>query len=121
MHYPQDSSWRKLIRTIQHDTCVLLLGPDIVYDPHDPDHTPLAAKLTRTLANALDDRETVSSIHNLAHVAQLFQIEKRDRMVLEFAVEDFYRDYEDQTTEAHLKLAQLPFSLCIDITHVAFR
>jgi hypothetical protein len=97
-----------------------LLGPDIVYDPHDPNHTSLAAKLSQALANALDDREMVSSIDNLAHVAQLFQIEKRDRMDLEFAVEDFYRDYEDQTTEAHLKLAQLPFSLCIDITHVAF-
>jgi hypothetical protein len=99
---------------------VLLLGPDIVYDPHDPNHTSLAAKLSQALANALDDREMVSSIDNLAHVAQLFQIEKRDRMDLEFAVEDFYRDYEDQTTEAHLKLAQLPFSLCIDITHAGF-
>jgi len=120
MHYPQDSSWRKLIRTIQNDTCVLLLGPDIVYDPHDSNHTPLSAKLIRTLADELDDREIASSIDKLAHVAQLFQIKKRDRMDLEFAIEDFYRDYEGQTTEAHLKLAELPFSLCIDITHVSF-
>jgi hypothetical protein len=99
---------------------VLLLGPDIIYDPHDPNHTPLAAKLIRTLADELGDREIASSIDNLAHVAQLFQIEKRDRIDLEFAVEDFYRDYEGQTTEAHLKLAELPFSLCIDITHAGF-
>jgi hypothetical protein len=60
---------------------VLLLEPDIVYDPHDPNHTPLSAKLTRILANALDDPETALSIDNLAQVAQLFQIEKRDHFV----------------------------------------
>ncbi len=120
MNYPQESNWRKLIRTIQSGTCVLLLGPDIVFDPRDPNPTSLAVKLARTLANDLDDSGTASSIDDLAHVAQLFQREKRDRMDLEFAVEDFYCHYEGQTTEAHLKLAQLPFSLCIDITHVMF-
>jgi hypothetical protein len=45
---------------------------------------------------------------------------RKRRTGLEIAVEDFYTPYRDQTTQLHLDLAALPFTLCISTTPERF-
>ncbi len=111
----RDGEWRRLIRMIQNDACVLLLGPGVAFDPEDPDCTPLSLKLARLLADQLNDPPKAMGEHHLAHIAQIFQREN-DRVSLELEVEDFYGKYEGQTTDLHRRIAALPTSLCIDLT-----
>lgn len=111
----RDSEWRRLIRMIQNDACILLLGPGVAFDPQDRDSTPLSAKLTQVLAEQLDDSHKAVGEGHLAYIAQLYQREN-DRVSLELEVEDFYRNCTGRTTEVHRRLAALPISHCIDLT-----
>ncbi len=111
----RDGEWRRLIRMIQNDACILLLGPGVAFDPEDPDCTPLSFKLAQIFADQLNDPPEAMSEHHLVHIAQIFQREN-DRVSLELEVEDFYRHYKGQTTDLHRRLAALPISLCIDLT-----
>ncbi|MEE8304514.1 MAG: toll/interleukin-1 receptor domain-containing protein [Candidatus Tectomicrobia bacterium] len=111
----RDSEWRRLIRMVQNDACVLLLGPGVAFDPADRDSPPLSAQLAQVLAEQLDDTHEAMGEGHLAHIAQMYQREN-DRVSLELEVEDFYRKCAGQTTEIHRRLAALPLSLCIDLT-----
>jgi hypothetical protein len=111
----RDSEWRRLIRMIQNDACILLLGPGVAFDPGDRDSIPLSTELAKVLAGQLNSTHEGRGEGHLAHVAQLYQREN-DRVSLELEVEDFYRDLTDQTTDVHRCLAALPISHCIDLT-----
>ena len=50
----RDSEWRRLIRMVQNDACVLLLGPGVAFDPADRHSPPLSAQLAQVLAEQLD-------------------------------------------------------------------
>ena len=111
----QEREWRSLIRMIQNDDCILLLGPDMALDPNGCGNTTLTIKLAQILAEELKHKYEPSCEENLAHIAQIYE-RKNDRISLEIAAEDFYRNYAGQTTETHRHLASLPISLCIDLT-----
>lgn len=110
-----ESEWRILIRSIQNDDCTLFLGPGIAFDPQSTNAIPLTVKLARTLAAKLNHTDTNIPRDNLSHIAQIYE---RDysRIALEIEVEDFYRQYTEQTTDFHRSLAALPISLCVDLT-----
>lgn len=111
----RDSEWRRLIRMIRNDACILLLGPGVAVDPEELEGISLAAKLAQVLADQMNDTHEAMDEGHLAHIAQMYQREN-DRVTLEIEVEDFYRPYRDRTTEIHRRLASLPISLCIDLT-----
>lgn len=111
----RDSEWRRLIRMIQNDACILLLGPGVAFDPTDRDSTPLTVKLAQILASQLNATHETMCEDNLAHIAQIYQREN-DRVSLELEVEDFYRNYAGWTTDVHRRLAAWPIGLCIDLT-----
>lgn len=115
MEFLRDSEWRRLIRMIRNDACVLLLGPGMAFDSEDRDSTPLTVKLAQVLADQLNHPHEAMCADNLAHIAQIYQREN-DRISLELEVEDFYRSYAGCTTDLHRRLAALPISLCIDLT-----
>lgn len=108
-----EQDWRRLLQTLQRGQCVLLLGPRVAVDPAAPGNGPLTARLAQLLTAQLPPGEAPAQPDYLAHVAQLYYQNRRDRMDLEFAVEDFFAPYADQTTPLHKALAGLPFTLCI--------
>lgn len=107
--------WRKLVESIKRGNCILILGPQVSFDPDHPDRLPLATLLARRLADhtVLKDAKDLINRDDLAHVAQLFT-QLSDRYELEIAVEDFYNAYQKVTTDFHRDLAALPFTLCIN-------
>lgn len=109
--------WRKLVESIKRGNCILLLGPQISFDPEDPDHLPLTTLLARRLASheVLAETKDLVNRDDLAHVAQLFK-QRSDRYGLEIEVKDFYDAYQNLVTDFHRDLAALPFTLCINTT-----
>ena len=115
----QEREWRRLVETIHRGNCVLVLGPDVVFDPADADCRSLTSRLTEHLAKRLPDPPRHSC--ELPLVAQLYlQQPKLDRYDLEIDVVDFYRPYSGQTSEFHRLLSALPFSLCVTTTPDGF-
>lgn len=97
--------------------CILLLGPQVSFDPNDPGLMPLTTSLAHYLTDNgefSDDKDLVNP-DDIAHVAQLFQ-QKIDRRNLEMEVKEFYATYKDLTTDFHRDMAALPFTLCINIS-----
>ena len=43
--------WRKLVESIKRGNCILILGPQVSFDPANSDHLPLATALARRLAD----------------------------------------------------------------------
>ena len=111
----QENDWRRLIRVIRNDACILLLGPDVAFDPDDPASTPLSAKLASILSEQLESAYNAARGVHLTHIAQIYQREN-DRISLELEVEDFYRHCAGRTTDVHRRLAALSISHCIDLT-----
>lgn len=108
----------RLVERIRRGTCVLVLGPGVVVDPQDPEGLPLTRKLSRKLAQDPDLARHGAQLNqdNLREVAELFYQSRRDRDELHLAVADFYRPYEELTTDFHRALADLPFRLCLCTT-----
>jgi hypothetical protein len=109
--------WSTLIESIKRGNCILLLGPQVSFKPDDLDFLPLTTRLAHDLAKIgkfADDKELVFP-DDIAHVTQLFQ-QKHYRLKLEIAVKKFYDDYQNLTTQFHLDMAFLPFTLCINTT-----
>lgn len=109
--------WRKLVESIKRGNCILLLGPQVSFDPEDSDHLPLTTLLARRLASheVLAETKDLVNRDDLAHVAQLFK-QRSDRYGLEIEVKDFYDAYQNLVTDFHRDLAALPFTLCINTT-----
>ncbi len=107
--------WRKLVESIKRGNCILILGPQVSFNPDNLDHLPLVTVLAHRLAEHAVLKEVKDLINrdDLAHVAQLFK-QASDRYELEIAVDDFYSAYRDVTTDFHRDLAMLPFTLCIN-------
>jgi hypothetical protein len=109
-HELTDREWRKLVETVGRGNCVLVLGTDIAVPPDDPSAPPLTSQLAARLAQGL----SVADPHDLPLVAHTYvHSQNRDRLDLEFEVQDFYAPYDGKITPAHRDLAALPFSLCL--------
>jgi hypothetical protein len=120
----EETDWRVLLKSIRQGKCILLLGPGVTVDPANPESDPLPAQFAQRLAGKLRNAgkgDQLLAAGDLAHVAQTYEraMPKR-RAGLEIATEDFYTPYHDQTTQLHLDLAQLPFTLCISTTPERF-
>jgi hypothetical protein len=120
-HASPDSDARllqRLIERIRRGTCVLVVGPGVAVDPHDPNRTPLTCALSRQLAADSEVKLRCPNVDpdNLRQVAEVFYDARRDRDELEMTVADFYKHYEESTTDFHIMLAELPFKLCICTT-----
>ncbi|TXI18014.1 MAG: TIR domain-containing protein, partial [Nitrosomonas sp.] len=107
--------WRKLVESIKRGNCILILGPQVSFDPNNSDYLPLTTALAHRLADHAKLKESKDLINrnDLAHVAQLFK-QATDRYELEIAASDFYSAYQAVTTDFHRDLAALPFTLCIN-------
>lgn len=114
-----ERDWRRLIEAINRGNCVLLSGPDVVFEPDGSGGVPLSCVLARKLAASLPPESLVTS-DDLAHVAQLRYSVDGDRSDLEFEVEEFYKPLADRTSEFHQNLATLPFTLCLTTTPANF-
>jgi hypothetical protein len=119
-----ENDWRILLKSIRQRKCVLLLGPGAAVDPADQERGPLSIQLANLLAKELRDARRghdLLATNDLAYVAQTYKHEMPKRRAgLEIAVEDFYAPYRDRTTQLHLDLAALPFTLCINTTPERF-
>ena len=112
-----ETFWRKLIESIRRENCILVLGPQVSFDPNDPDCLPLTVLLARRLAGheALNAANNLTNRNDLAHVAQLLKQQPQiDHIDLEVEAKDFYDGYQTVTTDFHRNLAALPFTLCIN-------
>lgn len=118
----RDRDWEVLLRSIERDNCVLLLGPelDLALDGGQPRN--LASELAAELAEVLSEERDRDVPRNasLSLVAQIFENEL-SRDVLEMEVERFYRKCADDVvgkTEASFEgLATIPFSMVITSRH----
>jgi hypothetical protein len=111
-----ERDWRRLIEAIRRGNCVLLSGPDVVFDPDDPGRTPLASALANRLADSLPANAGAGIGEDLAQVAQLRYNVEGDRYDLELEVRDFYQPFGERTSDFHRHLAALPFTLCLSTT-----
>lgn len=116
-----DQDWRRLAETIQRGNCVLLLGPAVAVRERDPQRVALTVSLARALAEkAGPDAANINS-DDFRHAAQVFLGSGgADRVDLELAVRDFFAPLAQETTDLHRRLAELPFSLCVNTTHDRF-
>jgi hypothetical protein len=113
----QERDWRRLIDSICRGNCVLMLGPDVAVDPYTLSGSPLTSLFARELAEQLppDIPEVIRD--DLAAVTQLYLDDQVGyRVDLQLEVDDFYRPFIGRTTQLHLDLAALPFSLCLVTT-----
>ena len=109
----KERDWRRLLETIRRDHCVLVLGPDVCFEPGDASQTPLTTKLARQLSEGLPGAFEI----DLALVSQLYlQRPDQDRVDLEIDVNDFFVPYAETTSDCFRDLAALPFSLCLSTT-----
>ncbi|MFO1430347.1 MAG: toll/interleukin-1 receptor domain-containing protein [Candidatus Competibacteraceae bacterium] len=109
-----ERDWDRLTETVRRKRCILLLGPGVAVAPGDDPPIPLTTRLARALAAQLPVAD-VCDPDSLSHVAQLYyQHPDFSRLDLERAVKDFYKSYEQESTQLHRELAQLPFTLCVN-------
>ena len=56
-----ERDWHRLLEAINRGNCVLLSGPDCVFDPDDLDRTPVSVALARKLAQSLSPNALASA------------------------------------------------------------
>lgn len=117
MNNIDEREWRRLIRTIQRDNCIVVLGPHSSTETVNQNDVPLRQILSEKLSGLLADTSEIIDKTDLAHVAQEYYRGDEGRTTLEIEVEDFYKKYKDKTTDFHRDLAKIPISLCINATH----
>ena len=116
-----DQDWRRLAETIQRGNCVLLLGPAVAVRERDPQRVALTVSLARALAEKAGPAAANINSDDFRHAAQVFLSSGgADRVDLELAVRDFFAPLAQETTDLHRRLAELPFSLCVNTTHDRF-
>ncbi len=112
-----DKDWQKLLRNIERGKCILMLGSDIPLDINNTTQPPLTKLFAQYLTEQIADRAKICDPEDLPHVAQNFIAYRvGDRDDLEIEAENFYSDFQQQTTNLHRQLAELPFSYCIATT-----
>jgi hypothetical protein len=114
----KDRHWTNLVAALRHGQCVLLLGPEIPASISGADDegkvTRVQEMLARQLARELEEDNRRPSGNTLAAIAQ--QYEDADGFgptVLRTAAEGFFRSNAFGPSDAHRKLAALPFSLIL--------
>lgn len=123
-----DKQWKTLIRDIQQQRCVLLLGSHVA-TTHGPEGKSerISVMLARHLAGLLD-AEHVSyepeQADHLSYIAQRFlSAPKTRRLDLEDEVCDFYETHLSKIPQFHGRLARLPFNFiaCLSPDNYAYK
>jgi hypothetical protein len=106
---------RTLVERIKRGNCVLVLGPRVAIRANDPDRQPLDELLACDLLASIGAQGSVPLLPpvNLRRAADLYYSQRKDRVDLELAVQDFSEHEAGSTTDFHRDLAQLPFRLCV--------
>ena len=107
-----DKDWRRVIEAINRGKCVLIMGPDIVFEQNGHGAFSLPQLLAKKLAEPLLPNPSIVT-EDLAHVAQLRYAAEGDRIGLELEVEEFFRNLSIENSAFHRDLAALPFTLCL--------
>lgn len=113
-----DREWKRLLRGIQNQRCVLILGPKLGGIPTEEEWNPI----TEAFAAYLSEELKVEAIEfdsnhrsELSYIAQLFlNVEGVKRIDLEDEAKDFYEQETKTIPPLFLQLAQLPISLVIN-------
>ena len=110
---PQE--WSRLLKQIQRQRCVLMLGPTVVSAPSG---APLAELFASHLANELQAEEVAfapTETENLSYIAQKFLSNTAfQRIDLEDEAVDFYQPYSNTQLDTLELIAGLPFDLIIN-------
>ncbi len=113
-----ERDWRRLINAIRSGKCILVLGPDAALVKSSDQQAPITKSLARYLIGSMETESPGLELDDPLHVAQAFLRQKdTDRFDLEIEVKDFYATHSDKTSDVHLDLACLPFSLCVTTCH----
>ena len=108
-----DDNWRTLLHTIRYNKCLLMIGPDAALSGDADEARPLTELLAQELSGKLSaDIQAQIDCSNLAQVAQYYC----GRNDLEAAVDAFYEQRREFSSELHENLAALPFHFVITST-----
>lgn len=117
-----ESDWKKLMLNIQHQNCILMLGPDIAAHEIEGKSYSLTEMLAHELADELLEQRPDMKAWNidcsdLAQVAQYYCMGlEKGRTDLEEKVLTFYDKWQHQPNNIYTELAALPFYLTIITT-----
>ncbi len=114
-----ERDWYRVLEAIHRGSCILVTGPDIVFEDYGANGLPVSRQLAKRLAESLP-REVPIADDDLTHVAQLRHKRDGDRYDLEFEVQEFFSSLSLQTSCFHRDLAALPFTLCFTTTPDSF-
>lgn len=116
-----DRHWKTLIKDLQQQRCILLLGNRVAVAANREDRGErLPVLLARHLARQLEAEQIPferDQTDHLAYIAQRFlAIPKIRRIDLEDEVIDFYNAHTRQVPEFYTRLAKLPFTLSVNLS-----
>ena len=116
----RSSQWRRFIRDIQENRCILMLGNGLSGLSSDDNPTSLAAAFSEYLVEELKAEKIPfdeSQKQNLPYIAQLcLSINNFRRIDLEDEAKDFIKRRTKNIPPVYHQLAKLPFSLVINAT-----
>jgi hypothetical protein len=118
----RDRHWKVLLDSIDHGSCIPVIGSDLSVVSDDGDRHNLAIELSHELATIIKEEKgiEVPDPNNLSLTAQMFQNQlTRDELISE--VKSFYENHTDSLLAKGApvleRLAALPFSLFVTSRH----
>ena len=115
-----DRQWKRLIRDIKNQRCVLMLGPRMGGVNRSDNWYPLVEDFSRYLTKELDQEQIPYDeleVKNLPYTAQCFlSIDGVKRIDLEDEIVSYYQQHSKEIPEIYNQLAKLPFPIIIDAT-----
>ena len=115
-----DRQWKRLIRDIKEQRCILMLGPKIQGIKQNDKWFPLNEIYSNSLTKEIEDSGLEfekESANNLSYISQRFlNIPDVLRIDLEDDARDFYSSHTKEIPPIYKKISQLPFHLVINTT-----
>lgn len=112
--------WGNLLKDIERQRCILLLGPRLALGQKNDKEEPLIELLAQHLSEELTTEAIpfeAEASRDLSYIAQRFMtIPKIRRIDLEDEAISFYRKYQQEMPALYALIAQLPFHLIINTT-----
>ncbi|MCA0236615.1 MAG: SIR2 family protein [Bacteroidetes bacterium] len=114
-----ERQWKTLVKDLQQQRCILLLG-DRISVAADGQSERLSVLLARHLGKKMEAEEVAfeaDQATNLAYMAQRFlSIPRTRRIDLEDEVTEFFSSVTRQIPEHYRKLADLPFHIAVNLS-----
>ena len=109
--------WRNLIKDLQKQRCVLLLGDALPYVDYEGEKMQLNHAFAKHIACLLNEENIEyekTHQHNLHYVAQQYLINDKRKTYLDDEIEDVYEQCSYDIPNIYQSLAKLPFHLIIN-------